>query len=240
MENFTWSNDMRRELIISLGVAVSVTMMVVVLLRQSRVATLEAERAQILAQLADPAKVSPTVAPADSPDFNQNSRSPSIELLQLRAEVTRLGSRKRELANARLDNNRLHSELTARGTNVPGAAALPVGYIRKSQARNLGYHTPDATFETVLWAIQNRDSSAFLKAINPEIVKQFETRMQSPSSTEEFFKEADSWLGMHVVGSEAGADGEVVLMVEIEPSMPSPERFRFKQFGGQWKLVEGL
>ena len=57
MENFTWSNDMRRALIISLGVAVSVTMMVVVLLRQSRVATLEAERAQILAQLADPAKV---------------------------------------------------------------------------------------------------------------------------------------------------------------------------------------
>ncbi len=163
-----------------------------------------------------------------------------MELLKLRAEVSRLESRKRELAQVRAENERLRVQLASRGTNVPGAAALSAGYIRKSEAKFAGYATPEDTIQSFLWAIHNRNASSFLGALGPEAAKQLEARMQSPSSTEVFFKEADSLPGMRVVGKEAGEDSEVVLMVEIMPGTESPARLRFKQFGGQWKLVGGL
>lgn len=231
---------MRRILTIGFAVAVGIAMLVVVFLRQNRITTLKAERAQILVRLADPAAVPPTVAPAEPPNLKQSAPSPSIELLQLRAEVTKLGNRKRELANARVESERLHDQFATQGTNVPGAVALPAGYIRKSQARQLGYNTPEATLETMLWAIRNRDQASFLKAFDPQRAKQLAAQMQSPSSPEEFFKASDSVPGMHIVGREAGKDGEIFLLVLTMPDEKVPVRMRFKQFGDQWKFDTGL
>ena len=230
---------MRRIIMLSLCFAVGVTMMVAVFLRQNRLATLKAEQAHVLARLTDPAEMSLPDAPANPQNVKQSSHSPSIELLRLRAEVTRLGNRKRELANARVENERLRIQLATRGKNVPGAVALPAGYIRKSEARFVGYNTPEETIQTMLWAIQNRDSVSFLQAFDPKQAKALSARMQTRLSAEEFFKQADSWPGIQVVGKEAGTDGEVVLIVELMPDNESPMRIRFKQFGGQWKMVEG-
>jgi hypothetical protein len=231
---------MRRIPTISFAVAVGITMIVVVFLRQNRITTLKAERTHVLARLAAPAEASPTVDPADPADFKQNSRSPSLELLKLRAEVARLGNRKRELANAKVESERLHGQLATRGTNAPSGVTLPAGYIRKSEARFVGYTTPENTIQSLLWAIQNRDSTAFLQAFGSEMATQFETRMQSRSSIEEFFKEADALPGIRVVGKEVEDNGEVVLVVEIMPGQEPQPRIRFKQFGAQWKLVGGL
>lgn len=225
-------------MMISLGVAVGATMVVAVFLRQNRVTTLKAERAQILARLADPAAVPPTVAPAAPLNFKQNSHSPSIELLQLRAEVTRLGNRKRELANAQVESERLHGQLATRGTNAPSGVPLPPGYLRKSEARNVGYATPENTIQSLLWAIKNRDSLSLLQAFVPENAKQLKERMKSLSSTEDFFKEYEVLPGMHVLGKEAGADGAEVLTIEFMPGVA--EQLTFQQFEGQWKLVGGL
>jgi hypothetical protein len=229
---------MRRGLTISLVVAIGGAMISAVFLRQNRITTLKAERTQVLARLADPAEVSPTVAPAEPLDFKQNSHSPSIELLKLRAEVTRLGNRKHELANARVESERLHGQLATRGTNAPGGVPLPAGYLRKSEARNVGYATPEATIQSLLWAIQNRDSSSLLQAFGPENAKELKERMQSPASTEAFFKEVEVWPGMHVLGRESGPDGTEVLTVEIIPGLESKQQLRFKQLEGQWKLVD--
>jgi hypothetical protein len=231
---------MRRVILISLGLAVSVTMLVAVFQQQNRLTTLKAERAQVLARLAGPAEIASPVAAASPPDIKPSSYSPLMELLKLRAEVSRLESRKRELAQVRAENERLRVQLASRGTNAPGAVALPTGYIRKSEAKLVGYATPEDTIQSFLWAIHNRNASSFLGAFGPEAAKQFEAQMQSPSSTEAFFKEADSLPGMHVIGKEAGDDSEVVLIVEIMPGDKPQPRIRFKQFEGQWKMVGGL
>lgn len=228
---------MRRLITMSLGVAAGVALAVAVFLRQDRIATLRTERAQVLARLAGPVEVSPVVAPADSPDFKQNSHSPSLELLKLRAEVARLGNRKRELANARIESDRLHGQLAVRGTNAPGALVLPAGYIKKSMAKFVGYNTPEDTIQSFLWAIQSHDAAGFLKALDPEEAKRIEARMQVSPSIDEFFKEADSLPGMQILGKETGEDGELSLRVAIMPGEELPQRLRFKQFGNQWKIV---
>ncbi len=227
---------MRRVIPISLCVAVGLAMVVAVSLRQNQVATLRAERTQVLARLTEPVEVSLTVAPAAPPDSKQNSHSTSIELLQLRAEVTRLGNRKHELANAHLENNRLQFELTTRGTNVPGAAALPAGYIRKSQARKLGYNTPEATIETMLWAIQNRDLRVITQSFTPETAQGFQREIEkSGDSMEEFFKSSESLVGMRVVSREQASDNSIELQVEIVPGVP-PETMRFRKINDEWKM----
>jgi hypothetical protein len=231
---------MHRILTIGLVVTVGLAMMVTVFLRQSRITTLKAERRQVLARLENPAEVSPTVAPSDPPDLNQNAHSPSLGLLKLRADVARLGNRKRELANARIENERLRVQLATPSTNVAAAVTLPAGYIRKSQARNLGYSTPEATFETMLWAIQNRDPASFLQAFDPQRAKQLAAEMQTPSSPEEFFKKSDALQGLHIVGREAGTDGKIILLVLTMPDEKVPARMPFKQFGDQWKFDTGL
>jgi hypothetical protein len=231
---------MGRVIIMSVGAVVGVTMLVAVFLQQKRLDTLTAERAQVLARLAAPVEMPMAVASTQMQRLEPSPASPSLELLKLRAEVARLGNRKRELAKARTENNRLGVQLAARGTNPPGAITLLAGYLRKSQARNVGYDTPEATMETMLWAIQNRDSAGFLQVFDPDTAKQLEPKMQSLSSSEEFFKEADFLPGMRIVGKEAGTDGEVVLVVETMPGIEKHARLRFKQSEGQWKLIGGL
>lgn len=227
---------------ISLCFAAGVTTVRTVFLQQNRITTLKAEQAQVLVRLADPAEIPLPVAPANPQQVEESSHSPSVELLQLRAAVTRLGNRKRELANARVESERLHGQLATRGTNVSGAVALPAGYIRKSEAKFVGYATPEDTIQSYLWAIQNRDSSGLLRAFDPEIAKQLEATMQRRSSTEDFFDDGNDLPdGMHIVGKEASTDGEVVLLIEIMPGVELPHgRLHLKQFGGQWKLVGGL
>lgn len=231
---------MRRVILISVGVAISVTMMGTVFLRQNRVATLRTERARVLARLGGPVEVSPIIAPVSPLDFKQNSRSPSITLLQLRAEVTRLGNRKHELANVRAESERLQGQLATRGTNAPGTVPLGAGYIRKSEARNVGYATPENTIQSFLWAIQNRDASSLLQAFDPEIAKQLRERIQNSAVTEEFFKEFEVLPGLRILGREAAENGVEVLTFETLPGTESPTQLRFKQFEGQWKLVGGL
>src|SRR5947208_6975066 len=67
------------------------------------------------------------------------------EVLQLRAEVARLSQQQRELASAQPENDRLRSQLENRRTNSAAAKASLAGYTRISEAKWLGYSTPENT-----------------------------------------------------------------------------------------------
>lgn len=167
--------------------------------------------------------------------------TPSPELLHLRGEIGQLERRKRELAGARLENERLRVQFASKGTNAPGAIALPAGYIKKSDAKYAGYSTPEDTIQTMLWAIRDRNTTHFLQAFNPEMAKQLEAEMQRRGSPEEFFKEADAMPGLRVTGKEVGVDDTMVLIIEMLPGdEATSQKMRFKQFGGEWKLMSGL
>ena len=228
---------MQRAIITSLGLCAA--LLLGVLAQQNRLATLRNECSHVFAQTSSRAEVPSPVASDKAPRATQAADSPSLELLKLRADVARLSNRKRELASAAVENANLHTQLATRGTNAPGTVALPPGYIKKSEARFVGYATPEETIQSLLWAIQNRDSANFLRAFETKAAQQFEARMQSLGSADLFFKEAAAFPGMHIVGREGGTGDEVALMVQVMPGQ-EPQRLHFKQFDGQWKLVSGF
>ncbi len=231
---------MKRTLVIVLSIGVCVAMIVAVMKQRGQLAAVRAERTQLLARLAAPVEVPMSVALASDQSGARNSHSPSMELLKLRAEVSRLGNRKRELGNVRSESERLQGQKSPRGTNVSGAFVLPAGYIKKSEAKFVGYNSPEETIQSFLWAIQNKDAAKFLEALSPDQAKQLEARMQSRESIEAFFNEAGSLPGMNILGKEAGENGEVVLTVEIMPGDEPKPKIPFKQIAGQWKMASGF
>jgi hypothetical protein len=198
-----------------------------------------AEHEQLLAQ--QEAKAAGAAAPAAAESAPAETPQPTLvvtpELLRLRNEVTRLTERRLELASVRSENERLRAEVASRGTNANGGLRLPPGYIRKTEARMVGYRTPEDTLQSLLWAVQNHDLTSLLQAFTPEVADQI--RSQAGESTEsraDFWNKSAALVGLRLVKRDAvNIDGSVVGEVEVLPDMPH-EQLTFRQTNGQWKV----
>ena len=213
--------------------------------QRDQLVSLRAEQQRVLAQMATRADTSASSGTDDAGGDSSVAPSPSLmvtpELLRLRGEVTRLTERRRELADVRAENERLRAQLASRGTNGPGGFRLPPGYVRRSEARMVGYSTPDDTLQSMLWAIQNRDLTNLLQVFTPEMAKQIRTGFaQSNRSIEEFFGDAGAFVGMRVMRREQEVnDGSMNVEVEVVPGESGP-RINFRQIDGQWKIAGPL
>ena len=199
-----------------------------------RVNNLRAEQKRLLAQL-DAAYGPSSLSPAESTTHfsHEDAYAPSTELLQLRDQVTRLTTRLRELASVTNENERLRAQVAARATN---SVRLPPDYLRRSEARMVGYSTPEATIETFLWAIQHRDFENVLRTFTPESAQRLRTQIhQGSRSVEDFFRDA-SLPGLHIVEQEKQEDGSIRLKVQVVPGGPESDNIRLRQIAGQWKL----
>lgn len=211
--------------------------------QRSQLAGLRAEQQHWAAQLAarqgnaEPAaapetggagSAAPPAAPAATP-----------ELLRLRSEVTRLTERRRELADVRAENEALRAQLASRGTNGPGGFQLPPGYIRKRDARMMGFSTPDDTLQTLLWAVQNHDLTNVLQAFTPEQAEAIRANAGGAGdSSEEFWSQAQGFVGMRIVKREQDAtDGSITVEIEVLPG-EAGQQMTFRQVNGQWRIAE--
>jgi hypothetical protein len=171
------------------------------------------------------------------------------ELLQLRAEVARLSHEQRGLAAARTENERLRLQLEERRTNSAALKGAGAAYIRASEAKWLGYNTPEDTIQSIFWAAQNHNLEKFLEAITPEAAEDFKKLFKDSDNPEEaakkFFEQEGFPSGFRITGREQVANGGVALRVQVlkplssaEPGveMDSSEPVRFEQIGGQWKM----
>lgn len=164
------------------------------------------------------------------------------ELLQLRAEVARLSERKRELAGAKVENERLRLQLENRRTNGAAAKGTGAAYLRISEAKWVGYNTPEDTLQSFFWAAHNRDTEKLQESLVPEMATQFKAQILGlEKSAEEFFNGLPPVFA--IVGREEylmrisprEARKEIMLKVQIGPDVP-PQQFSFREIGGQWKL----
>lgn len=210
-------------------------------IQSSQLANLRAEHQQLLAQL--PAQTTTASASAAMDEgARTNTESAGLivtpELLRLRSEVTRLSDRKRELASVSSENERLRAQLASRGTNISGGVRLPPDYIRKSEARLVGYNRPEDTLQSLLWALQSRDLTNVLQAFTPERAESLLNEITSGhKSSDEFFRNAAALPGMRVVNRTTDTnDGSVALQVEIFPGMEG-SRIPFRQQNGEWKIA---
>jgi hypothetical protein len=208
--------------------------------QRNQLAGLRAEQRQLLSQQASNSPASLTAADAGA--ALSGTPPPALvvtpELLRLRSEVTRLTERRRELEGVRAENERLLARVASRGTNGPGGFQLPPGYIRKSEARMVGYNSLDDTLQSLLWAARNHDLTNLLQAFTPEGAEELRAQAgESRESIKDFFSKSAALVGMRVVKREqAASDGSVAVEVEVMPDMPLAQ-ISFRQINGQWKIA---
>jgi len=160
------------------------------------------------------------------------SESEKLELIALRAEVTRLQERRKELAAVKAENEKLqeHLESAVSGTE---RTSLPTGYVRRREARFVGAATPEAALQSFFWALEQRDINALLQLLGPEMAEDFRHQL-TQGGPDEFWKTMRI-PGYRIVEVEQKADDHVVLKVEILPGEP-PETMNLRWLEGGWRL----
>ncbi len=212
-----------------------------VIAQRQRLSAMQREEQRLLAQFtaaAQPAAASTAADTNSNPAFGRPAVAPaSAELLRLRSEVNRLTQRRRELSGVRLENEQLRAQLASRGTNAASGSSLGPGYMRKTQARMVGYNTPEDTIQSFLWAVQNHDLTNLLQAFTPVAAQQMQANVQeSGRSVEEFFQGTEAFVGLGVRSRQQLPDGSMVVTLEVAPGIP-PQDVRFELVNGQWKLA---
>jgi hypothetical protein len=107
--------------------------------------------------------------------------------------------------------------------------------VRKSEARLLGYNTPDDTIQSFLWAIQNRDLTNLLHAYATEPSPQALHGILQTSASNDVFRNLSAVVGMAILSRKELSNGRIELEVELGPNMP-PAPFRLRQVDGLWKI----
>jgi hypothetical protein len=142
------------------------------------------------------------------------------------------------LASVGVENQRLRAQVANGATNAPTGAPLPAGYLRKSEARMVGYNTPDDTLQSMLWAMHNRDFTNLLQALTPEAVRQIQAQAtRSGRGLESFFQGTEIIPGFNIVSREPQPDGSISLKAEIAPGLPFVP-VKLRQINGEWKMEE--
>lgn len=177
-------------------------------------------------------------APAASTEVAPTDASVPPELLRLRSEATRLRLRKRELANVTSEAERLRAQLEAKARNPSAAGTAETisspGFIRKSDARNVGANSPDDTIQTALWAIQNRDTTNLLALFSPEAAEKLQKTIDTAP---DFFKDVEDLVGMSILGREQLAPDVIDLSLGIQTDHDEhTEHTRFRLIQGQWRI----
>ena len=209
-----------------------------VTVQRQELVRVRAEQGRLIA-LSVPASQEPTTqkgVDSDAQEAANPAEAVPPELLQLRAEVQRLTRRLSELSAVSKEAEQLQAQLQNSRTNSAAGVRLPPGYLRKSQAQNVGYNTPEDTMQTFLWALQNRDLTNLTLAFKPETAERFgRTTMLERG----FMGEASAIPGLRIVSRRQEPDGTIELEVEVVPGVQT-STFRLEAINGQWKIVGGF
>ena len=157
--------------------------------------------------------------------------SEHLELLQLRGRVRPLMD---EIAEGRAGTNRT-ARLRGQLAEVRKLSAPPSpGYLRRSEARNVGNGSPEAVFETFLWAAQHRDASTLLGLLD-EPGRQSLERQLNDQGPDKFFHEVTSLPGGRILQRQESGDHTVELEVEFTPGMT--DKIKFQPATNGWVMV---
>jgi len=225
-----------RFLIIGVSIVSGLATLAAVLYQHHELKNIRTDRETQAAQIAG-SSVDPSPMDAVEPSTPSPAASSNLwELLRLRSQVGQLMEQKRQLAKMRDENQRLREQVSAIGTNNSSGAALPPGYIRRSQARWVGMNTLEDTVQSFLWAAQNRDSTNLLRVLTSECGERILQR--GGFAFGELFDTIRTLPGMRLVNQKQLPDGSVQAQFEIMPGQPE-SRIHFQQIGGEWKMDMG-
>jgi len=181
-----------------------------------------------------------------------SARDQLSELLKLRAEVTQLRSQSNQIASLRERNEKLQAsekEKEAIWAAQPKPAAikspedaLPQDIHPKASWAFRGYGTPDATVESVSWAMLNGDKAAFLAGFSPEMLAKLQPLMEEGAFPREMSKIDTGEF--RILDRQTLSDDVMVLTVYATRKDSSgnyvgkSEDTTFKRIDGAWKVAD--
>ena len=165
------------------------------------------------------------------------------ELLRLRGEAGVLREQSQELETVRNENRQAHaaleSSLKAQAPAVAGAAATADYWPRGSWAFT-GYASPDATLQTLLWAMNNGDLKAVLASATGDVAEGMEKDFAGKSEDEASIRamdEVSSLQSVRVLNREVQGDDTVVLTAASEGQTDThTEELLLQKIGNDWKV----
>ncbi len=173
-----------------------------------------------------PGPVSPVSGPGEPLTAEER-----VQLMALRSQVTDLRARQRALAGATNGTEALRARLVAVSNYARGS--LPAGFVRRTEARNLGQATPEAAVETFFWALEHREAESLIRVMPVENQPTMRRVLEEQGAVA-FFKEMPPLPGFRISGRVATSPEEVSFILETGPGKPWPiKAFREE---GAWRL----
>jgi len=216
----------RRFLIITMAVLSIVTVCAVTVQRRELLGLRAQQKSKF------PGMTSSIEQPAGAPFVQASSSSANVrELLQLRNQASQLRRQRDELLPLRVEHQALLEQIAIRETN----SALPANYIRKSEARLVGFKSPEETIQSFLYALRMRDITNLVEAFTPEAAARMRGQQPgTPGSLERLLDEGQTLVGLAVV-SQKQLKGNLMMEVQVLPGVPPMQLF-FRSVNGQWKI----
>lgn len=178
-----------------------------------------------------------------------SSRSPGDaekeELLKLRNQAAQLKNATNEAQQLRNQVRQVASEnerLRAAQANVAAAASTSVtapDTFPKEQWKFAGYATPEASFQSTLWAMSQGDSQTFLAGLTEEERANVEKGFQNKTAEqigEEGRREMREISGFRILERREIADDQVALTVYANGKGDTAEML-LQRIGTEWKLA---
>jgi hypothetical protein len=194
----------------------------------------------------DQLRANPPVSPLPAaPELGEAER---LELIRLRGEVTRLRQQVRDLAGLRAEHQRLRASLglppettnavspTASGATGTGAAPpSSARYLRRQDAQFAGFASPEAALQSLLWAIEHRDTNALFSAFaEDDNTGKWLRQALGSDEAERAWEQLRLMPGLRLLSAEPTGD-ELVIQAEFLPGEPA-ESIRLVRQGNEWKI----
>ncbi|MGE3308679.1 MAG: hypothetical protein AB7O66_01825 [Limisphaerales bacterium] len=197
--------------------------------QERRLSELEAEQARVQSEIARPPQELASTAPVQ--EVRPLSPEERLELMSLRRRATELSGIQRRMARVVDENAALREQAVAISNRV--ANPFPPGWVKRSEARLLGFSTPEAALESFIWALHHRDTNVLFQALLPGMADGMVRNAEA--NPDAIWDSAPKLPGFLIRSKTTDEDGAVRLDVEIAPGALAPE-MKWTLVNGGWRL----
>jgi len=165
----------------------------------------------------------------------------TAELLRLRGAVTALRRQTNDLAMLRDQNQRLRAAAAASGNarrDKPPPDVPPEDIHPRDSWKFAGYATPDATVESMIWAMTQTNREAFLAGFAPDMRREVEQHFGKDDFSETANRMINSATEFRITQRDFVADDETIVGVYVDNISQSDDKTVFVRINGEWHVTE--
>lgn len=163
----------------------------------------------------------------------------SRDLHKLRNEVRQLRERVGELPRLREENQKLKDSLSAASNGSSARSRGSVASLVFSQLANVGQATPEATVQSMFWAMREADREALMRFSLPKALEQ-QGFLGTQETLERMAEEMSAKVrSIQIGGKKQVSEDEVQIAVVFDTKEDAdlgPAAFTLKRIGSEWKL----